>query len=44
MLLHAACVLLLYRGPSGSVVRASDWYSKGLSFESQLVPEFSLRI
>ena len=40
MLLYAACVLLLCCGPSGLVVRASDWCSEGLEFKSQLVPEF----
>ena len=35
MLLYVAYVLLLYHGPSGLVVRTSDWYSEGLGFESQ---------
>ena len=39
MVLYAACVLLLCRGPSGLVVRASDYYSEGLRFKSQLVLE-----
>ena len=28
------------RGPSGLMVRASDYYSQGLGFESQLDPGF----
>ena len=28
------------RGPSGLMVRSSDWYSEGLGFDSQLDPGF----
>ena len=44
MVLYVACVLLLCRGPRGLVIRASDWYSEGLGFKSQMVPEFLLQI
>ena len=38
---YVACLpLISARGPSGLVVRASDYYSEGLGFESQLDPGF----
>ena len=42
MLLYTAYVLLLCCGPSGLVVRASDYYLEGFGFKPQLITEFSL--
>ena len=43
MLLYTAYVLLLCYGPSGLVVRASDYYLEGFGrFKPQLITEFSL--
>ena len=38
---YVACLpLISARGPSGLMVRASDYYSEGLGFKSQLDPGF----